>query len=149
MANIRFETSKCVTSIRSQLRWCVQKSIFIWFVFLPKNSASFEEYHNHYLTRNITRRTETAGSMTFRLKWINKLDEDVYVYNSILIRLNFLPCHFFKCLPYKIPARHKIFIIFFQYPDHSQSQIEDGYRKKITFLFRHLLIHCLTAVVDP
>ena len=60
------------------------------------------------------RRTETAGSMSFRLKWMNKLDEDVYiVYNSILIRFNFLQCHFFKCLPYKIPAGHKIFIIFF------------------------------------
>ena len=114
--------------------------------------------------------------MSFRLKWINKLDEDVYtyVYNSILIRFHFLQCHFFKCLPcqffkclpYKIPAGHKIFIIFFQYPDHSQSQIEDGYRKEITFLFSHLLIHCLysccgslaftticcivfTSVVDP
>ena len=101
------------------------------------------------------------------LKWMNKLDEDVYiVYNSILIRFNFLQCHFFKCLPYKIPAGHKIFIIFFQYPDHSQSQIEDGYRKEITFLFSYLLIHCLysccgslpftiiccivfTCVVDP
>ena len=69
--------------------------------------------------------------------------------NSIRIRFNFLPCHFFKCLPYEIPAGHKIFIIFFEYPDHSQSQIEDGYRKEITFLFSHLLIHCLTAVVDP
>ena len=115
-------------------------------------------------TRDITRRTETAGSMSFRLKWMNKLDEDVYiVYNSILIRFNFLQCHFFKCLPYKIPAGHKI---FFQYPDHSQSQIEDGYRKEITFLFSYLLIHCLysccgslaftiiccivfTCVVDP
>ena len=105
--------------------------------------------------------------MSFRLKWMNKLDEDVYiVYNSILIRFNFLQCHFFKCLPYKIPAGHKIFIIFFQYPDHSQSQIEDGCRKEITFLFSHFLIHCLysccgslaftiiccivfTCVVDP
>ena len=119
--------------------------------------------------RDITRRTETAGSMSFCmlfwLEWINKLDEDVY-YNSILIWFNFLPCHFFKCLPYKIPARHKIYITFFQYPDYSQSQIEDGYRKDITFLFSHLLIHCLysccgylgftiifcivfTGVVDP
>ena len=55
---------------------------------------------------------------------------------------------------------------FFQYPDHAQSQIEDGYRKEITLLFSHFLIHCLysccgslaftviccivfTAVVDP
>ena len=44
---------------------------------------------------------------------------------------------------YEIPAEHKIFIIFFQYPDHLQSQIEDGYRKEITFLFSHLQIHCL------
>ena len=28
------------------------------------------------------RRTETAGSMSFRLKWINKLDEDVYIIAS-------------------------------------------------------------------
>ena len=130
-------------------------------------SASFEEHQNHCLTRDITRRTETAGSISFRLKWMNKLDEDVYiVYNSILIWFNFLQCHFFKCLPYKIPAGHKIFIVFFQYPDHSQSQIEDVYRKEITFLFSHLLIHCLysccgslvftiiccivfTCVVDP
>ena len=89
--------------------------------------------------------------MSFRVKWMNKLDEDVYiVYNSILIRFNFLQCHFFKCLPYKIPAGHKIFIIFFQYPDHSQSQIEDGYRKEITFLFSHLIKSIVfTAVVDP
>ena len=106
-----------------------KKSIFISFVFWLKISASFEEHQNHYLTRG----TETAGSMSFRLKWMNKLDEDVYiVYNSILIRFNFLQCHVFKCFPYKIPAGHKIFIIFFQYPDHSQ--IEDGYRKEITFL---------------
>ena len=65
----------------------------------------------------------------------------MYMY-SILIRFHFLPCHFFKCLPYKIPAGHKIFI-FFQYPDLSQLQIEDGYRKEITFLSSHLLIHCL------
>ena len=67
---------------------------------------------------------------------------------------------------YKILAGHKIFIKFFQYPDHSQSQIENGYRKEITFIFSHLLIHCLysccgslaviiifciffTGVVDP
>ena len=110
--------------------------------FLPKSSASFEEHQNHYLMRDITRRTETAGSMSFRLRRINKLDENVY-YNSILIWFNFLPSHFFKCLPYKIRTGHKIFIIFFQYPDHSQSQIEDGYRKQIIFLFSHLLIHCL------
>ena len=114
--------NKCVTSIRSQLRdelnwWCVQKSIFIWFVFWLMISASFEEHQSRYLTRDFTRRTETAGSMSFRLKWINKLDEDVYmhIYNSILIRFHFLQCHFFKCLPcqffkclpYKIPAGHK------------------------------------------
>ena len=60
----------------------------------------------------------------------------------------------------------KFSLNFFQYPDHSQSQIEDGFRKEITFLFSHLLIHCLysccgslaftviccivfTGVVDP
>ena len=91
-----------------------------------------------------TRRTETASSMSFRLKWINKLDVDVY-YKSILVWFNFLPCHFFNRLPYKIPAGHKIFIIIFQYPDHSQSQIEDSYRKEITFLSSHLLIHCLCS----
>ena len=117
--------------------------MFIWFIFWLKISASFEEYQNHYLMRDITRRTETAGSISLRLKWRDELGEDVYVYNSILIRFNFLPCHFFKCLPYKIPAGHKIFIIFIQYPDHSQSQIEDGYRKEVAFLFSHLLIHCL------
>ena len=55
--------------------------------------------------------------MSFWLNWINKL--------------------FFNCLPCKIPARH------FQYCDHSQSQIEDGYRKEIIFLLSHLIIHCL------
>ena len=67
---------------------------------------------------------------------------------------------------YGVSQPHKMFIIFFQYPDHSQSQIEDGYRKEITFLFSHLLIHFLysccgslaftiiccivfTCVVDP
>ena len=101
-------------------------------------------HQKDYLTRDITRRTEIAGSMSFRLKWMSKLDEDVYiVYNSILIRFNFLQCHVFKCLPYKIPAGHKIFIIFFQYPDHSQSQIEDGYRKEITFLFSPLSLQLL------
>ena len=30
--------------------------------------------------QNIARRTETAGSMLFRLKWINELDEDVNIY---------------------------------------------------------------------
>ena len=33
--------------------------------------------------------TDTAGSMSLRLKWRDELDEDVYVYNSILIRFNF------------------------------------------------------------
>ena len=52
-------------------------------------------------------------------------------------------CHATSSNVCHIPAAHKMFIIFFQYPDHSQSQIEDGYRKEITFLFSHLLIHCL------
>ena len=103
---------------------CTKKASSFGLFF---DSRSLHHLKNIRTTRDITRRTETAGSMSFRLKWMNKLDEDVYiVYNSILIRFNFLQCHFFKCLPYKIPAGHKIFIIFFQYPDHSQSQIEDG-----------------------
>ena len=118
MANIRFETSVLpvldLSWEMNQIDGVYKKSIFIWFVFWLKISASFEEHQNHYLMRDITRRTGTADSMSFRLKLINKLDEDLYMYNnSILIRFNFLPCHFFKCLPYKIPAGHKIFIIFF------------------------------------
>ena len=75
--------------------------------------ASFEEHQNHYLTRDITRRTETAGSMSLRLKWINNLDEDVYMY--IIASSLGIFCHApsSKCLPFKIPAGHKIFIIFF------------------------------------
>ena len=36
----------------------------------------------------------------------------------------------------------KFLLFFFRYSDHSQSQIEDGYRKEIKLLFSHLLIHC-------
>ena len=107
-------------------------------------SASFEEHQNHYLTRDITRRTETAGSMSFRLKWINKLDEDVYMYTiASLFGLIFCNatssnvCH----IRYQLDIEFSLY--FFQYPDHSQSQIEDGYRKEISFLFSHLLSHCL------
>ena len=91
-------------------------------------SASFEEHQNHYLTRDITRRTETAGSMSFRLKWINKLDEDVYMYIiASLFGLIFCNatssnvCH----IRYQLDIEFSLY--FFQYPDHSQSQIEDGY----------------------
>ena len=38
------------------------------------------------------RRTETAGSMSFRLKWINKLDEDVYML-IIASSFGFIFCH--------------------------------------------------------
>ena len=63
-------------------------------------------------------------------------------------------------------SHHHHLYMFLPNPDHSRSQIEDGYRKEITFLFSHLLIHCLysccgslaftiiccivfTCVVDP
>ena len=42
--------------------------------------------------RDITRRTETAGSMSFRLKLINKLDDDVYMY-IIASSFGLLFCH--------------------------------------------------------
>ena len=110
--------------------------------------------------------------MSFRLKWINKLDEDVYMY-IIASSFGFIFCNATSSNVCHASSsnvchiRYQLDIkIFFQYPDHSQSQIEDGYRKEITFLFSHLLIHCLysccgslafttfccivfTSVVDP
>ena len=71
---------------------CTKTASSFGLFFLFKISASFEEHQNHYLTRDITRRTETAGSMPCPRKWMNKLDEDVHMY-IIASSFGLIFCH--------------------------------------------------------
>ena len=100
--------------------------------------------------RDITRRTKTVGSMSFRLKWISKLDEDVYMY-IIASSFGLIFCHTTSSnvchIRYQLDIKFSLFFFFNILITHNH-KLKMATEKR-TLLFSHLLIYCLTAVVDP